>query len=77
MYEVVERVKVVCLIRGYATQCGGLCMPREMMNGIAPMVAKRRARIAIEFRRHVIQDVGCGENDVLSNLMAIRELMQS
>lgn len=29
MYEVVERVTVVCLIRGYGVLCCGLCMPRE------------------------------------------------
>lgn len=29
MYEAVERVTVVCLIRGNAVLCCGLCMPRE------------------------------------------------
>lgn len=38
-----------------------LMYANEKIGSIAPMVAKRRARIAMECRWRVIQDIGCGE----------------
>lgn len=43
-------------------------MPIEKMNGMAPMLAKREARIALGCRRRVIQDIGCSGSDVGARL---------